>query len=147
MPCKKRSDVSRSGAAAPIMPAVGNKPMATVLRPISSRVATSVDLRPMRSPKWPKMIPPSGRATKPAVNVRKDRISPINGSTLGKNSAGNTRAAITPYRKKSYHSMVVPTVLAITASIRALLPTVASAEVVGFIDSLIDRNLTSHVPL
>src|SRR5262249_31797882 len=35
-----------------------------------------------------------------------------------KNTFGKTRAAAVPYRKKSYHSMVVPTVLAATARIR-----------------------------
>src|SRR5207248_2031758 len=89
----------------------------------------------------------SGRATKPAVKVRKDRICPENGSTLGKKSRGKARAAITPYRKKSYHSMVVPTVLAITASITALLPTGASAVVVGSIDPLISTGLTPRPAL
>src|SRR5437870_8130614 len=57
-----------------------------------------------------------------------------NGWRSGKNSRGKSRAAITPYRKKSYHSMVVPTVLATTASIRTLLPTGASDAVAGSID-------------
>src|SRR5947209_5969624 len=65
------------------------------------------------------MTPPSGRARKPIVKVLKERIWPVNGSACGKNSAGKTSAAAVPYRKKSYHSMVVPTVLATTASIRA----------------------------
>src|SRR5436309_2928394 len=79
--------------------------------------------------------PPSGRATKPTAKVRKDSIRPENGSTSGKKSFGKTRAAITPYRKKSYHSMVVPTVLATTASIRTLLSTGASDAVAGSIDA------------
>ena len=36
----------------------------------------------------------------------------------GKKTLGNTSAAAVPYRKKSYHSMVVPTVLATTARSR-----------------------------
>src|SRR5262249_13719747 len=36
----------------------------------------------------------------------------------GKNTFGNTSAAAVPYRKKSYHSMVVPTVLATIARSR-----------------------------
>jgi hypothetical protein len=39
----------------------------------------------------------------------------------GKNTFGKTSAAIVPYRKKSYHSMVVPTVLAMTARRRWLM--------------------------
>jgi hypothetical protein len=53
------------------------------------------------------------------VKVLKARIWPINGSNVGKKSLGKTRAAAVPYRKKSYHSMVVPTVLATTASTSA----------------------------
>ena len=32
-------------------------------------VITSMFLRPMRSPKWPKITPPSGRVTKPTAKV------------------------------------------------------------------------------
>src|SRR5579863_281806 len=60
-----------------------------------------------------------GRAIKPIVNVLKERIRPVNGSARGKNSVGNTSAAAVPYKKKSYHSMVVQIVLATTASINA----------------------------
>src|SRR5436305_1067765 len=42
----------------------------------------------------------------------------MNGSTSGKNRGRKTMAAAVPYRKKSYHSMVVPIVLATIASIR-----------------------------
>ena len=37
------------------------------------------------------------------------------GDDLGKNSLPKTSAAIVPYSRKSYHSIVVPTVLAMTA--------------------------------
>jgi hypothetical protein len=40
---------------------------------------------------------------------------PTNGSEPGKNRVGKTVAAATPYRKKSYHSIVVPTAEAVTA--------------------------------
>src|SRR4051812_18801257 len=39
---------------------------------------------------------------------------PATGSTVGKNSVLKTSAAAVPYRKKSYHSMAVPTKLAAT---------------------------------
>ena len=38
---------------------------------------------------------------------------PISGSDSGKNSSPKTSAAAVPYRKKSYHSMVVPMKLAV----------------------------------
>jgi hypothetical protein len=95
------------------------KPIIRVLSPIKSRVVTSVDFRPTRSPRWPKITPPRGLAINPIVKVLKARIWPINGSNVGKKSLGKTRAAAVPYRKKSYHSMVVPTVLATTASTSA----------------------------
>ena len=36
-------------------------------------VRISIFLRPRRSPKWPKMSDPTGRAMKPTANVAKDR--------------------------------------------------------------------------
>src|SRR6186997_3317341 len=58
------------------------------------------------------MTPPNGRATKPTANVPNDDSVPITGSTFGKNSRLKTSAAAVPYRKKSYHSIVVPMKLA-----------------------------------
>jgi hypothetical protein len=40
---------------------------------------------------------------------------PVSGSDDGKYSLPKTSAAIWPYSRKSYHSIVVPTVLAMTA--------------------------------
>ena len=57
---------------------------------------TSIFLRPMRSPKWPKMTPPSGRATKPTPNAAKASSVPMKGLASGKNSLGNTSAAAVP---------------------------------------------------
>ena len=59
-------------------------------------------------------MPPSGRAAKPAANVPKAASVPISGLEPGKNRSPNTRAAAVPYKKKSYHSMVVPMKLAAT---------------------------------
>src|SRR5687767_12392434 len=58
------------------------------------------------------MTPPSGRATNPTAKVAKALNVPTRGSTFGKNRRLNTMAAAVPYRKKSYHSIVVPTKLA-----------------------------------
>ena len=43
--------------------------MAKVATPMMSSVNTSMVLRPILSPKWPKMKPPIGRATNPAAKV------------------------------------------------------------------------------
>src|SRR5262245_50525606 len=76
-------------------------------------VVTSVDFRPILSPKCPNTIPPSGRAKKPTAYVLNDAICAANGSSVdGKNSLSKTSAAAVPYRKKSYHSIDVPIKLA-----------------------------------
>src|SRR5690242_16086634 len=80
--------------------------------PISSSVAISVDLRPTRSPNQPKKAPPRGRATKPTKLVVKAAIVPARGLSVGKKSLAKTVAEKKPYKKKSYHSIVVPSVLA-----------------------------------
>lgn len=53
-------------------------------------------LRPKRSPKWPKMIPPRGRAMKPTAKVAKAASVPTAGEASGKNSAPSTRADAVP---------------------------------------------------
>src|SRR5579883_1224081 len=52
---------------------------------------------------------------KPTVYVANAWSAPTYGSDFGKNTWGNTSAAAVPYRKKSYHSIVVPIVLATSA--------------------------------
>src|SRR3954471_6840261 len=66
------------------------------------------------------MAAPIGRAAKPTNWVEKEARAPANSDCSGKKTFGNTRAAAVPYRKKSYHSMVVPTVLATTARRRCV---------------------------
>ncbi len=61
------------------------------------------------------MNAPIGRPTKPMKNTLKASSTPTIGSDLGKNSLPKTSAVTVPYSRKSYHSIVVPTVLAITA--------------------------------
>ncbi len=72
----------------------GSRPMAKVDTPISIRLSTSSFLRPIRSPKWPKTMPPTGRAMKPTANVANDFRVPS--GSPGKNTVGNTTAAATP---------------------------------------------------
>ena len=45
--------------------------MSAVATPMIVIVQMSIDLRPIRSPKCPKMMPPSGRKTKPTPKVAK----------------------------------------------------------------------------
>ena len=47
--------------------AVGSTPISVLAMPISSSVEISVALRPMRSPQWPKIAAPTGRAAKPTA--------------------------------------------------------------------------------
>jgi hypothetical protein len=61
-----------------------------------SRLTTRSFLRPMRSPKWPKIRPPTGRAMNPIANVASDDSVPVAGSADGKNTVGKTTAAATP---------------------------------------------------
>src|SRR5437762_10727620 len=62
-------------------------------------------------------IPPIGRATNPTVYVANAASVPTRGSNVGKYRRLKTRAAAVPYRKKSYHSIVVPIRLAIATSL------------------------------
>src|SRR5262249_32950933 len=71
----------------------------------------------MRSPKWPNTKPPIGRAMNPTAYGAKEAMVPAKGSRAGKNSSLNTSAAAVPYKKKSYHSIVVPMKLAKTTRV------------------------------
>ena len=67
--------------------------MATVDTPIVSSAATSVVLRPIRSPKWPKSAEPIGLARKAMANVASEASVAEAGSDAGKNSLGKTSTA------------------------------------------------------
>jgi hypothetical protein len=56
-----------------------------------------------------------GRDAKPTAYTPKACSVPTSGSECGKKSGAKTSPVTVPYRKKSYHSMVVPTVDAMTA--------------------------------
>jgi hypothetical protein len=72
---------------------VGSTPMVTVEIPIVSRAATSVVLRPTRSPKCPNTAEPTGLARNAIANVASDASVADAGSDAGKNSRGNTITA------------------------------------------------------
>ena len=92
-PCTSRSNTRSSGAAMPMLAKLGSRPMATVAPPMLSSVASSMALRPTRSPKWPQTTAPKGRATNPVAEVAKASSVPVAGSCAGKNSLPNTNAA------------------------------------------------------
>ena len=94
-PWAKRMSTRIAGAtiAQPGVVPAGIRPMTTVAMPMVSSEATSVFLRPMRSPKWPKTIEPIGRATKATPKTANDCSSEIVGSALAKKIVGNTSTA------------------------------------------------------
>jgi len=67
--------------------------MTTVEMPIVSSAATSVALRPTRSPKCPNSADPTGRAKNASAKVASDCSVAEAGSLAGKNSFGNTSTA------------------------------------------------------
>ena len=83
----------------------------------------SAFLRPIRSPRLPKNQPPSGRATKPTACVISAAIRPATGSDDGKNAVLNTSTAQTAKMAKSYHSTMVPMLLAMSRRTRAAVAT------------------------
>ena len=75
--------------------------MAKVATPIRISDATRTGLRPTLSPRWPPMMPPSGRATKPTPRVANAARVPASGLALGKNAVPKYRAAAVPKPMKS----------------------------------------------
>jgi hypothetical protein len=73
--------------------------MQNVAPPVSNRVRTSIDLRPIRSPKWPMTAAPMGRTRKPAANADREARVAASGEASGKNKRGNTIAAAVPKMK------------------------------------------------
>ncbi len=70
--------------------------MSSVEAPISISEATSVDFRPIRSPKWPNTTAPTGRAKKASPKLMKLSISCADGDSEGKKSGPKTSAAAVP---------------------------------------------------
>ena len=92
-PCPNRQSREQERRGDADVAYVGSTPIATVEMPIVSSAATSVVLRPMRSPKWPKSAEPIGRARNAIANVASDARVADAGSEAGKNSRGNTSTA------------------------------------------------------
>ena len=71
--------------------------MATVDGPMVISAATSVALRPLRSPKCPNKAAPNGRAKKANAKVARDSSVAKAGSLPGKNNFGKTNTAAVAY--------------------------------------------------
>jgi hypothetical protein len=72
---------------------VGSSPIVTVEIPIVSSAATSVALRPIRSPKCPNTAEPTGLATNAMAKVASEASVADEGSEEGKNCDGKTSTA------------------------------------------------------
>ena len=85
-------------------------------------------------------MPPIGRAMKPTANVLKDASNAMTGGrSAGKNAFGNISAAAVPYRKKSYHSMLVP-----ANAVKAILRTERSSRRAVMLISLSKAATMTH---
>ena len=95
-PCSRRRRVSSTGAAMPMSAKSGSTPTSPVTMPIMTTVISRHARRPMRSPRWPKMIPPSGRAANPTAKEANAARVATTASSVAKNSRLNTRDAAVP---------------------------------------------------
>ena len=75
--------------------------MSTVAMPISNREPTRTGLRPMRSPRYPPRMPPSGRTAKPMPRVAKASRVADSGLEPGKKTFPKYSAAAVPKPMKS----------------------------------------------
>src|SRR6185436_15022071 len=106
-PWASRRRTRMIGARMPIWAYVGSTPTRAVETPITVIVTRNVNLRPTMSPIRPKTAAPKGRTAKPAPKVASDASRAASLLPFGKNWVLKN-AARTPYRYKSYHSMIVP---------------------------------------
>ncbi len=89
MPCTKRHTHSASTAHTPHASYPGRQPMRNVATPIVMSETTSVALRPIESPKCPKMSEPTGRARNATANVTSESSSATVGFVVSeKNTCG-----------------------------------------------------------
>ena len=100
-PWPKRSTHSSSGAIQPTI-CIGRqeRDQRSSTAPISSSEATSVDLRPIRSPKWPNTTPPpAARRRRPKRRIRRSSCA------AGDRSPGRTAARTpAPPRSRRYRN-------------------------------------------
>ncbi|MCI1748345.1 MAG: hypothetical protein LKI24_09760 [Acidipropionibacterium sp.] len=84
---------SRVGAQIPMEDAGGRRPMSAVAPPIPKIVIIRTERLPTLSPRVPKMIPPTGRATNPMAKVANELMIATHGFSPEKNCVPNTSAA------------------------------------------------------
>lgn len=65
------------GAQIPAWAYVGSTPTTTLATPIPRKETSSTRLRPYVSPKWPPMMPPSGRASQPMARAIEDQLDEL----------------------------------------------------------------------
>ena len=80
----RRNAINTTGARMPQVAKPGITPMKNVPIPMRLMVTRKVYLRPIRSPKWPKISAPNGRTAKPAANASKAKMKPTFAGTLEK---------------------------------------------------------------
>ena len=79
-----RSPISTIGAMMPQVAKPGSTPMKNVPMPISDMVTRNVYLRPIMSPRRPKISAPKGLTAKPAAKANSAKMKPTLAGTLEK---------------------------------------------------------------
>ena len=86
-PCSKRKITTSTGAAQPMFSKDGVSTIPRIEKPISPKQNSIAGLRPMRSPKGPITMPPSGRVRNPTPKTNRVCSRLVVESWLGKNTA------------------------------------------------------------
>jgi hypothetical protein len=76
---RQTQSVRMTGAANPIVAALGSRPTRNVDRPMIMMVTRKVYLRPTMSPTRPNTSAPKGRTKKPAANASSAKMSRVAG--------------------------------------------------------------------
>lgn len=91
-----RRTTRAAAAHQPIALKFGTSPMSVDAIPMDSRETTRRAFLPTLSPRWPAMMPPSGRAKKPTARLAKAARLLPSSLWLGKNWTLKIRAAAVP---------------------------------------------------
>ncbi len=67
-----------------------------VAAPINPKVSMKVNLRPIRSPRWPNRIAPKGRTRKPVQKTKRLAMKAIDGFRSGEKKCLLKKSASTP---------------------------------------------------
>ena len=116
--------------------------MSAVTMPMPITVMSSTFLRPTVSPIAPKIAPPTGRATRPTPNVANAAMALSVALSVAKYCTLKTSAAAAEKRKKSYHSIALPT-SAPRATLLASLVVIWLVTLCSELASLSDSSISS----